>query len=383
MTALLEGVRILAVEQYGAGPYGSMLLAELGAEVIKIEAPSMGGDISRSAGPYFLGDGDSQFFQTFSRSKKSVALELKSESGRHDFEKLVANADAVINNLRGDQPEKLRITFEHLKAVNPAIICAHLSAYGRDNERADWPGYDYLMQAEAGFMSLTGEPDAPPTRFGLSMVDFMTGTQMALGCLAGVVRARSTGIGCDIDVSLFDVALHQLSYPGVWAMNGGEIVGRLPRGAHPSIAPSQVVRTKDGWGLLMCQTPKFWRRFCELAGCESLMKESRFESVKARRANLPALTIEIDRICGVRSTTEWMALLGGEVPFSPVFDLRQALDNPYVDRVKMRDAVEHPNAPGGRLNMLAAPIKVNGRRAAAKRAPRLGEHTDEFLGPAK
>jgi crotonobetainyl-CoA:carnitine CoA-transferase CaiB-like acyl-CoA transferase len=377
---LLEGVRILAVEQYGAGPYGSMLLAELGAEVVKIEAPSMGGDVSRSVGPYFLGDNDSQFFQTFSRSKKSVALEMKNAEGRAAFERLVSEADAVINNLRGDQPEKMKITFAHLRAVNPRIVCAHLSAYGRDNARAAWPGYDYLMQAEAGFMQLTGEPEAPPTRFGLSMVDFMTGAQMALGCLAGILRARESGEGCDIDVSLFDVALHQLTYPGVWAMNGGRIVGRLPRGAHPSIAPSQTVRTKDGWGLLMCQTPKFWDRFCELAGCAELHRDARFATIDARRANLDALTAEIDRVCSARTTMEWQALLGGEVPFAPVFDLREALDNPFVSEVRMRDCVDHPDAPDGRLSMLAAPIKVNGARALPKRAPKLGEHTAEILG---
>jgi crotonobetainyl-CoA:carnitine CoA-transferase CaiB-like acyl-CoA transferase len=377
---LLEGVRILAVEQYGAGPYGSMLLAELGAEVVKIEAPSIGGDVSRSVGPYFLGENDSQFFQTFSRSKKSVALELKSAEGRTAFERLVADADAVINNLRGDQPEKMKITFAHLKSANPRIVCAHLSAYGRDNSRAAWPGYDYLMQAEAGFMQLTGEPDAPPTRFGLSMVDFMTGAQMALGCLAGILRARGSGEGCDIDVSLFDVALHQLTYPGVWAMNGGHVVGRLPRGAHPSIAPSQTVRTKDGWGLLMCQTPKFWDRFCELAGCGDLQRDARFATIEARRANLNELTLEIDRICITRTTREWLSSLGGEVPFAPVFDLRDALDNPFVVEIGMRDSVEHQNAPDGMLSMLAAPIKVNGERAKAQRAPKLGEHSAEILG---
>lgn len=375
----LEGVRILAVEQYGAGPYGTMLLAELGAEVIKIEAPSMGGDVSRSVGPYMLGDGDSQFYQTFSRSKKSVSLEIKTPEGRADFEKLVKTADAVVNNLRGDQPAKLKITFDDLKPINPAIVCAHLSAYGRDNERAAWPGYDYLMQAEAGFMSMTGEPDAPPTRFGLSMVDFMTGSQMALGCVSAIMKARATGEGGEIDVSLFDVALHQLSYPGVWAMNGGHVVGRLPRGAHPSIAPSQTVKTKDGWGLLMCQTPKFWDAFCDLAGCTALGDDARFSSIKARRENLEALTVEIDRICETKTTQEWLALLGGKVPFAPVNDLREALDNPYVRDVAMRDSVDHPDAEGGALNMLASPIKVDGARVHGRRAPKLGEHTREIL----
>ena len=124
--------------------------------MIKIEAPSIGGDVSRSLGPYFLGEGDSEFLQTFNRSKKSVTLELKTPEGRAAFERLAADADAVVNNLRGDQPEKLRLTYDHLKAIKPAIVCAHLSAYGRNNSRGDWPGYDYLMQAEAGFMTLTG-----------------------------------------------------------------------------------------------------------------------------------------------------------------------------------------------------------------------------------
>ena len=168
----LKGVRILSVEQYGAGPYGTMLLADLGAEVIKIEDPSRGGDVSRSVGPYMLGDGDSEFFQTFSLGKKSVTLDLKSAEGREQFEELVKSADAVANNLRGDQPDKLGLTYDVLKGVNSRIVCAHLSAYGRKSERAAWPGYDYLMQAEAGFMSMTGEPDGPPVRDRAGLLRF-------------------------------------------------------------------------------------------------------------------------------------------------------------------------------------------------------------------
>ncbi|NWG72428.1 MAG: CoA transferase [Parvularculaceae bacterium] len=382
-TSLLEGVRVVAVELYGAGPYGTQLMSELGAEVIKVESPSMGGDVSRTTGPPFLGEQDSQFFQTFSRGKKSVALEIKTPEGRAEFEKLVRSADAVVNNLRGDQPKKLSIDYPSLKAVKPSIVCAHLSAYGRDNSRASWPGYDYLMQAEAGFMSLTGEPDAPPTRFGLSMVDFMTGTMTAFAALAAIIRARATGTGCDVDVSLFDVALHQLSYPAVWAMNGGPVIGRLPRGAHPSISPSQIVRTKDGWGLLMCQTQKFWTLFCDIVGRPDVRDDPRFADIASRRKNLEALTESMDEICSGRSTAEWMALLGGKVPFAPINTLNGALENPYVREVGMRDSVSHDAAPGGRLNMLALPIKVDGVRPKAWRAPRLGEHTEEILGPRR
>lgn len=375
----LEGVRVLAVEQYGAGPYGTMLMAELGAEVIKIEAPSMGGDVSRQTGPYFLGDQDSQFFQAFSRSKSSVALEIKTPQGRADFERLVRSADAVVNNLRGDQPAKMRIDYPALKDTKPSIVCAHLSAYGRGNSREAWPGYDYLMQAEAGFMSLTGEPDAPPTRFGLSMVDFMTGTMWAMATVSAMLKARETGVGCDVDVSLFDVALHQLSYPAVWAMNEGHDVGRLPRGAHPSIAPSQLVKTLDGWGLLMCQTPKFWDRFCELAGVPHLRADPRFADIPSRRANLVALSEAVDAVTSTRTTDAWLGLLGGDVPFAPVRDVPEALSNPFVAEVGMRDLVEHPDRDGG-LHMLASPVKIDGKRAPGVRAPKLGEQTARVLG---
>ena len=378
MNRPLEGVRVVAVEQYGAGPYGTQLLGELGAEVIKIEAVSMGGDVSRATGPFFLGENDSHFFQTFSRGKKSVTIELKTPEGRAAFDRLVATADAVVNNLRGDQPAKLKIAHDDLKAIKPSIVCGHLSAYGRDNSRKTWPGYDYLMQAEAGFMSLTGEPDGPPIRFGLSMVDFMTGSVFALGVVSAILGARRTGVGCDVDVSLFDVALHQTSYPATWAMNEGYEIERMPRAAHPSIAPSQLVRTADGWAMLMCQTPKFWDAFCAIAERPDLKADPRFADIPTRRANIEALTEALDAVMQTKTTEEWLVLLGGQVPFAPVRGLKEALDNPYVAEVGMRDVVDHPERAGG-LHLLACPIKIDGKRAPGVRAPRMGEHNAELL----
>lgn len=378
MNRPLEGVRVVAVEQYGAGPYGTQLLSELGAEVIKIEAVSMGGDVSRATGPFFLGQNDSHFFQTFSRGKKSVTIELKTPEGRAAFDRLVATADAVVNNLRGDQPAKLKIAHDDLKAIKPSIVCGHLSAYGRDNSRKTWPGYDYLMQAEAGFMSLTGEPDGPPIRFGLSMVDFMTGSVFALGVVSAILGARRTGVGCDVDVSLFDVALHQTSYPATWAMNEGYEIERMPRAAHPSIAPSQLVRTADGWAMLMCQTPKFWDAFCAAAERPDLKADSRFADIPTRRANIEALTEALDTVMQTKTTDDWLTLLGGQVPFAPVRGLKEALDNPYVAEVGMRDVVDHPERAGG-LHLLACPIKIDGKRAPGVRAPRMGEHNAELL----
>ena len=217
----LEGVRVLAVEQYGAGPFGTMFLGDQGAEVIKIENPNDGGDMSRDVGPYFFTPEDSEFYHSYNRNKKSLTLDLAGAEGQAVFHDLVRTADAVASNLRGDVPGKLGLTYDHLKAHNPKIVCAHLTAYGRTGPRADWPGFDYLMQAEAGYFSLTGEPGGPPARFGLSVVDQMTGPVLAYAVLAGLTRARATVAGRAIAASRFDIALADTAYPAPWYPNEG------------------------------------------------------------------------------------------------------------------------------------------------------------------
>ncbi len=371
----LQGLRILAVEQYGAGPYGSMHLADLGAEVIKIESPP-GGDVSRATGPYFLGEGDSLFFQTFNLNKRSLRLDLKAAEGREVFEKLVASADAVLNNLRGDQPGKLGLDYATLSKLNPKIVCAHLSAYGRDNERAAWPGYDYLMQAEAGFMALTGEPDAPPARFGLSMVDFMTGTTLSMGLLAAIIGAMRTGQGRDVDVSLFDVALHQLSYPATWYLNEGHRTERLSRSAHPSTVPCQVYRTADGWVMVMCMLEKFWQTFVEGIGNPAWAAEPRFANFASRRDVREELTVLVDAILSTQPSAHWTQLFAGRIPIAPVLDIAQALDNPYVRDVDMLQDVEHAK---GSQRLLRNPIKLDGQRLSGAACPPLNADADALL----
>jgi crotonobetainyl-CoA:carnitine CoA-transferase CaiB-like acyl-CoA transferase len=375
-TLPLAGLRILAVEQYGAGPYGSMHLADLGAEVIKIESPP-GGDVSRATGPHFLGDGDSQFFQTFNLNKRSLRLDLKHPRGRAVFEKLVATADAVMNNLRGDQPAKLKLDYAALGAIKPAIVCAHLSAYGRDNERAAWPGYDYLMQAEAGFMSLTGEPEGPPARFGLSMVDYMTGAVTAIGLLAAIIGALRSGRGRDVDVSLFDVALHQLSYPATWFLNAGQETTRLPRSAHPGTVPCQLYRTADGWVMVMCMLDKFWQDFVAGIGRPDLASDPRFVDFPARRAHREALTPLIDEALMAQGSAHWIATFAGRLPIAPVFDIRQALENPYVERIGMLQVVEHPAGP---QTLLRNPVKLDGQRLDGRACPPVGTDCAALLG---
>lgn len=229
----LEDILVVAVEPYRAGPFGTLYRADLGATVIKIENPRSGGDRSRSVGPHFLGKLDSRFFQTFNRDKQSLTVLLKPPKGQEIFRKLVASADAAANNLRGDQLDKLAPTYEALREVNGKIVRAHFSTYGRSGSRVNWPGYDYLMRAEAGLPSLTGEPDSPPTRFGLSMIDYMSGVTMAFAPGAALLAAYRIGVGRDVDESVRCGTLS--THPS------GDLLSE-PRDRSPAGDPARAIR---------------------------------------------------------------------------------------------------------------------------------------------
>ncbi len=378
MTLPLTGITVLAVEQYGAGPFGTMLLGDLGAEVIKIENPADGGDMARAVGPHFLPDGSSQFFHAFNRNKRSLTLNLKTDEGREIFHRLVAEADAVLNNLRGDLPATLGLDYASLGKVNPAIVCAHISAYGREGPRRTWPGYDYLMQAEAGYLSVTGEPDAPPARFGLSMVDYMTGLMAAFALTSGIIGARATGKGMDLDTSLFDTALHNLSYLAAWYLNAGVNQGREPRSAHPSLTPSQLYRTRDGWLFVMCNKEKFWPILCDAIGHPEWSTDPRFASFAARLEHRSQVTEMLDAAFSERTTAEWLELLGGVAPVAPVNDVAEALENSFAAD---QGRVAGFSGPDGAelLRMLTGPVRVAGAEQPRKAGPGLGEDTGDIL----
>lgn len=380
-TSPLSGVRILAVEQYGAGPFCTMSLADMGAEVIKIESPPRpnvpGGDSARYSGPYFLGEDDSHFFQTFNRNKKSLRLNLYTDEGQAVFHRLVATADAVINNLRGDQPQKLRITYAALKNINPRIVCSHLSGYGREGPRASWPAYDYLAQAESGYLHLTGEPDSPPTRMGLSIVDFLTGLTTAFATTAALFGARQSGTGCDIDVTLYDVAMQQLTYPATWYLNEQHELERKPRSGHPHVVPCEMFPTADGGLFIMCITPKFWRNLCHALGRPDLLDDSRFVDFDQRQANRDALAAILDEILQKETSATWMERLAGKVPAAPVLTMPQALDNPFFHENGGITVQPHPQRPD--LKVISSPIRVNGQRATATACSALGADTERLL----
>ncbi|MDE2363493.1 MAG: CoA transferase [Hyphomicrobiales bacterium] len=373
----LQGVRILAVEQYGAGPFGTQHLADLGAEVIKIENPREGGDIGRQIGPYFFGENDSHFYEAFNRNKKSIALDLKQTEGKTVFLDLVKTADAVLDNLRGDLPAKLGLDYESLSKVNQKIVCVHLSAYGRTGSRASWPGYDYLMQAEAGYLSLTGEPDGPPSRAGLSLVDLSTGVTAAMALLAGVIDAMKTGKGRDLDVSLYDTALHNVLYLGTWYLNGGHVTRRQPRSSHPSLTPSQLYKTKDGWIFIMCQKEKFWRVLCEALGRPDWIEDPDYATFAARLKNRPRVNAALDEALSAKTTDEWMAEIAGRVPAAPVYDVAQALDNEFAREQERIVAFRH--SEHGEVKGIASPVRVSGAQPPTEAAPGLGRDTDDLL----
>ena len=372
----LGGVRVLTVEQYGAGPFGTQYLADQGAEVIKIESPSMGGDYARAVGPHFFADEHSQFFHSFNRNKKSLSLDISKPEGKEVFHKLVTTADAVTSNARGDVPARLGITYEALGAINPKIVCAHLSAYGREGSRANWPGFDYLMQAETGYFALTGEPDSPPTRMGLSIVDLMTGLGLAYSVAIGVLSARETGMGRDMDISLFDTALFNLCYPGTWYLNAGVNQQREPRSGHPSLVPCALYTTKDGWIYIMCNKEKFWPALCDAIEKPEWADDPRFATFAERLGNRMLLQDLLDAELTQKSTAEWLEIFAGNVPAAPLNDVKSALDNPFVAE---RGLIQTLDLEGhGDIRLIDTPIK-SGVSTPSKPAPTLGEQTDELL----
>jgi len=375
----LQGVRIVSVEQFGAAPYGTMLLADLGAEVIKIENAAIGGDPARKTGPYFLGTNDSEYYQAFNINKKSVAIDLRSAEGKAALDKLIKTADALVNNLRGDLPARMGLDYKTLASVNPRLVCVHVSAYGRDNERASWPGYDYLMQAESGLMHLTGDPDRPPSRLGApSIIDQTTGLTAAVGLLSAVIQARSTGKGCDVDTCLLDVALHQLGYVATWYLNEGHTSMRQPRSAHYSVAPVQTFPTSDGWLFIMCMTDKFFGELLAAIGRTDLGSDPRFATQSLRQANRGVLTDIIDGELKRESTDFWLKKLNGVLPVAPVLDLAQALDSPFLQTTDMIHTISHPAKPA--MRVLSNPIRIDGERLAQTPCSPYGADNAAYVG---
>lgn len=372
---LLKDIRILAIEQYGAGPYGSLQLADLGADVIRIEQGA--GDVARAVQPFSSGE-DSLFYQAFNRNKRGIALDIQSVDGRRVFHELVAHSDAVYSNLRGDVVGKLKLRYENLAPYNPRIVCCSLSGYGMTGPRVAEPAYDYMIQAVAGWMALTGEPDGIPTKSGLSVVDFASGLAASAALLAGVHAARRDGVGCDCDVSLFDTAISMLNYVGTWQATGGYETERQSRSAHPTMAPFQAFETSNGWIVAGGTKDKFWTLLATALDRKDLLGDPRFVRFPDRLQHRAELIVELDRTFATGTTEFWIGrLTEAGVPCGRVNTVAEALAEPQA---LARGSIVHTKHETlGTIRSIASAVRAGPARVNHHRAPHIGEHTAEVL----
>lgn len=376
--SLFQGVRVLDLSRMLAGPYGSMLMADLGAEVIKIEEPD-GGDPMRLMGPPFLPDGESAYFLSINRNKKSVALDLTTGSGREVFLDLVRVADVVWDNFRPGIMARLGADHQALRRVNPRVICCSISAYGQEGPYREWPAFDLALQAMGGAMSVTGEEGRQPVRMGLPMGDLAGGMFGAFAVAGALFRRERSGEGASIDLSLLDCQVALLAYLAQYFWADGKVPGPMGS-AHTSVVPYQALTARDGHLVVAVFAEKFWAAFCHAMDRPDLAKDPRFDENRKRVANRGALMPIVEQAFLERTVEDWLVALRREgVPAAPIQSVDQVLDDPQVRLRQMVVDMRHPSV--GTLPTLGTPIKVDGNLGLEVRlAPLLGEHTDEVLG---
>ena len=375
---LLDGVRVLDLSRMLAGPYGSMLLADLGAEVIKIEEPR-GGDPMRLMGPPFLGpDRESAYFLSINRNKKSVALDLETPEGREVFHDLCRVSDVVWENFRPGVMARLGCAPETLRQLNPRLVVCSISAFGQEGPYREWPAFDLALQAMGGAMSLTGEAGRPPARMGLPMGDLAGGMFGALAVASALFRRAQTGEGAHFDLSLLDCQVSLLTYVAQYFWADGRVPGRVGSG-HASVVPYQAFPTRDGHVVVAVFAEKFWAGFCRAIERPDLAADPRLDSnakrVECREELIPVL----EAIFPGRSTTEWLARLQREgVPAAPINTVDRVVRDPQVLLREMVVDLEHPTL--GTLSTLGTPVKAAGAPAFHPLPPpALGEHTEPIL----
>jgi CoA:oxalate CoA-transferase len=373
MSGPLAGIRVIEVGHMLAGPYCGLLLADMGAEVIKIEPPE--GDIARKISPHFVGPHNA-YFASLNRNKKSVVLDLASSEGRAELEAIARGAHALVTNLRPSAIKKLGLTYQGLRACNAKIVCVALTGYGLDGPFAENPAYDYVIQAVTGVMALTGDPSAPPTKAGYSAVDNSAGIMAAMALLAKIVEGR----GGQVDVSMHDVMMSQLNYLAGAALNTGEVVERLANSSHPYMVPAQIFPTAEGWLTLFITHDKFWQKFCVEVGRAGWIDDPMFATMASRRQNRGPVLAAIGEVLMQHPAAEWvrrLAPLG--VVASEVGTLAQALDS---ELTRSRDLVVQLGDGDYPLRAVGSPVKFEGFLPHYGLPPLLDEHHDEVVGKA-
>jgi crotonobetainyl-CoA:carnitine CoA-transferase CaiB-like acyl-CoA transferase len=375
MSHSLAGVRVLELGQIIAGTYGGQILADLGAEVIKIEGPE--GDLGRnpSVAPY---RGQSGLFLTLNRNKQSVVLNLKSEAGRNVFHDLVRVSDVVVDNFRPGVLERLQIDYPTLSRINPRLVQCSVTGFGTTGAYRDFPAFDLIVQAISGHMAITGEPGRPPVREGIPMADMSGGLFACHGILAALFDRERTGQGRRVEISMLDAMLSLLGYVGTMWLTNGELPER-PGSAHEYMVPWQAFPASDGYLVVATREEVFWRRLCSALGAPELADDPRFATNARRVENKATLVPFLEETFRARSVTEWLGRLrAAQVPAAPVNQLDRAFAEPPVEEREMIVEYDHPDA--GKVRVPGNPIKMSGVPGTlASPAPRLGEHTDAIL----
>jgi crotonobetainyl-CoA:carnitine CoA-transferase CaiB-like acyl-CoA transferase len=375
----LDGIRILDLTQVMSGPYCTMMLADLGADVIKIENPN-GGDQTRKDWGYAIKGDDSRAVLALNRNKRSVCIDLKSEEGLEQFRSLVRDADVVVENFRPGVAKRLGVDYESLKQVTPQLIYASISGFGQTGPYSSYPGYDLIAQGMTGVMSITGEPGGNPIKCGLPIADLGAGMFCAIGILGAVVARHTTGEGQYLETSLFESALAMSVWESVeyWA------TGDAPKAlgsANRMSAPYQAISTKDGHMTVGANNEKLWRGMCDVTGAPDLADDERFADNDRRMANRAELVEVLEPYFARRTTDEWVqTFLDAGMPAGAIRDYSYVLDeDPHVKARNMVEQFDHPVE--GTQNVLASPIKLYGTPATVRSAPPLlGQHTEELLG---
>ncbi|MGH3495463.1 MAG: CaiB/BaiF CoA transferase family protein [Sciscionella sp.] len=372
----LSGLRILDLSRILSGPFATMILADLGADVIKVENVA-GGDDTRAWGPPFQGK-DASYFHSVNRNKRGIAVDLKDAECLALVSRLAEEADVVVENFRPGTAARLGLGYQQVRDANPGVVYASVSGYGQTGPMRDEPGYDAIAQALSGVMSVTGEPEGPPVRFGVSPADLAAGMWAGLGILAALRHRDRTGEGQWVDVSLLDGQIAWLAYVAAGYFASGDVPRRYGS-AHPTIVPYQAFPTSDGHIMVAAGNDGLWRRFAKAVGLGELVDDARFATNPDRVRNRAELLPLIERALAGSSAAEWSELLTeAQVPVAPINTVDQALEHPQVVARGMTTQVEHPSA--GTIRMVGSPITLSSTPPEVRTAPpEHGQHTGEIL----
>lgn len=372
----LQGIRVLDLTRVLAGPYCTMFLGDLGAEVVKIEQPGVGDD-TRSWGPPFVG-GESAYFLCINRNKRSLSLDLKSDRGTELLRRLAESADVLVENFRPGTMDRFGLGEKDLRKANPRLIYASLSGFGADGPMRDWPGYDLIVQAWGGLMSITGAPDGEPTKVGVAIIDIVAGLMLGKTIVAALFARERHGIGQKIETSLLEAEVACLINTGSNYLLGGKIPGRWGN-AHPSIVPYQSFKTRDSFLVVGVASEGIWRRFCHVIERPELADDARFAKNPERVEHRAELISVLTDLFLERDTSTWITLLGDAgIPCAPVQTIDQVFGSPQVHHREMLVQVQHPTA--GTLPMAGLPVKLSATPASIRLAPPLlGQHSEEVL----